>query len=131
MDAKPAGLLRERRERAAQVAEPRVVAQEEHNGRNPAACNSACAFWPAPVEPRVDVHNATPVLIVQATGDPVAAYREGVGLHRTMTASRLVTLRDVIVHGAFTVPSSCVSQAVETYLRDGGLPATDLTCRAE
>ncbi|MFI9504058.1 alpha/beta hydrolase [Nocardia sp. NPDC052566] len=92
---------------------------------------SPCAFWPAPVEPRVDVRNATPVLIVQATGDPVAAYGEGVGLHRTMTASRLVTLRNVIVHGAFTVPSSCVSQAVETYLRDGGLPATDLICHAD
>ncbi|MFE3029378.1 alpha/beta hydrolase [Nocardia tengchongensis] len=92
---------------------------------------SPCAFWPAPVEPRVDVHNAAPVLIVQATGDPVAAYQEGVGLHRTMTASRLVTLRDVIVHGAFTVPSSCVSRAVETYLRAGGLPTTDLTCHAD
>ncbi|MEU1428053.1 alpha/beta hydrolase [Nocardia sp. NPDC005746] len=92
---------------------------------------SPCAFWPAPVEPRTDVHNATPVLIVQATGDPVAAYQEGVGLHRAMTASRLVTLQDVIVHGAFTVPSSCVSQAVETYLRDGGLPATDLACHAD
>ncbi|MRH87439.1 alpha/beta fold hydrolase [Nocardia sp. SYP-A9097] len=92
---------------------------------------SPCAFWPEPVEPHTDVHNGTPVLIVQATGDPVAAYREGVGLHRTMTASRLVTLQDVIVHGAFTVPSSCVSQAVETYLRDGALPATDLTCHAD
>lgn len=92
---------------------------------------SPCAFWPAPVEPRTDVHNATPVLIVQATGDPVAAYQEGVGLHRAMTASRLVTLQDAIVHGAFTVPSSCVSQAVETYLRDGGLPATDLACPAD
>ncbi|MFD7845745.1 alpha/beta hydrolase [Nocardia sp. NPDC059764] len=92
---------------------------------------SPCAFWPAPVEPRVEVHNATPVLIVQATGDPVAAYQEGVGLHRTMTASRLVTLQDVIVHGAFTVRSSCMSQAVETYLRDGDLPASDLTCHAD
>ncbi|MEV4129214.1 alpha/beta hydrolase [Nocardia sp. NPDC049707] len=92
---------------------------------------SPCAFWPAPVEPRVEVHNATPVLILQATGDPIAAYQEGVGLHRTMTGSRLVTLQDVIVHGVFTIPSSCVSQVVDTYLRDGGLPAADLTCRAE
>lgn len=90
-----------------------------------------CAFWRPPVEPPTAVHNSVPALILQATGDPVAAYQEGVGLHRAMTASQLVTLQDVIVHGVITIPSTCVGQTVDTYLRTGALPAADPLCNAD
>ncbi len=92
---------------------------------------SPCAFWPAPAEAPTAVHNSTPALILQATGDPLTAYRQGVGLHRALTESRLVTLQDVIVHGVVTIDSACVRQTVDAYLREGTLPSADLTCRAD
>ncbi|MEV6773564.1 alpha/beta hydrolase [Nocardia sp. NPDC051030] len=92
---------------------------------------SPCAFWLPPTEPPTAVHNSVPALILQATGDPLTAYQQGVGLHRAMTASRLLTLQDVIVHGVVTIPSTCVTQTVNAYLRNGTLPSTDLTCHAD
>lgn len=92
---------------------------------------SPCAFWTPPLEPPTAVHNSVPALILQATGDPLTAYPQGVGLHRALTGSRLVTLQDVIVHGVVTIESTCVQRAVDAYLRDGTLPAADITCRAD
>lgn len=93
---------------------------------------TACAFWPEPVEPPTEVGNATPVLILQATGDTRTAYSEGVAMHRALTASRLVTLADTRIHGAFRNGlSPCVNDSVNNYLRDGALPPADLTCRPD
>ncbi|WP_405164855.1 alpha/beta hydrolase [Nocardia sp. NBC_01499] len=92
---------------------------------------SPCAFWRTPVEPPTAVHNSVPALILQATGDPLTAHQQAVGLHRVMTASRMVTLQDVIVHGVITIPSTCTKQALDAYLRDRTLPTTDLTCHAD
>ncbi|ATL69363.1 alpha/beta hydrolase [Nocardia terpenica] len=92
----------------------------------------SCAFWPQPVEPPTAVHNQVPALIVQATGDTRTAYEEGVGLHRAMTASRLVTLQDVRIHSVYDrFPNRCVKNAVNTYFRDGTLPTTDMSCTAD
>lgn len=92
----------------------------------------ACAFWPDPVERPTVVRNAVPALILQATGDPRTAYREGVALHRDMTGSRLITLQDYRIHVTFRVGlSRCLNEAVNRYLLDGALPHTDLTCRAD
>ncbi|MBF6333098.1 alpha/beta hydrolase [Nocardia transvalensis] len=91
-----------------------------------------CAFWPDPVEPPTAVHNATPALMVQATGDTRAAYAGAGALHREMTASRLVTLKDVAVHGIFgTYRNRCVETAIGSYFRDGTLPSADITCVAD
>lgn len=88
-----------------------------------------CAFWPRPVEPPTEVHNAVPALIVQSTGDTRTAYPEGVALHGDMTASRLITLRDVAIHGILgRYPDRCVEDAVNAYYRDGTLPAADAEC---
>ncbi|MFI5782262.1 alpha/beta hydrolase [Nocardia sp. NPDC051570] len=93
---------------------------------------TSCAFWPAPVEAPTIVQNSAPTLILQATGDTRAPYQEGVDLHRALTGSRLITLQDVRVHGIYGhFPNRCVADTVDTYLRDGTLPATDLTCHAD
>jgi len=90
---------------------------------------TTCAFWPAPAEPPTAVHNAVPALIVQSTGDTRTAYSEGVALHNDMTASRLITLQGVAIHGILgRYPNHCVEDAINTYYRDGALPATDTTC---
>ncbi|MGA6162983.1 alpha/beta hydrolase [Amycolatopsis magusensis] len=91
-----------------------------------------CAFWGPPAERPTEVHNPVPALIVQATGDTRTPYASGVGLHQVMTGSKLVTLQDVRVHAVFgNFPNTCAQNAVNTYFRDGTLPATDTTCRAD
>jgi pimeloyl-ACP methyl ester carboxylesterase len=93
---------------------------------------TACAFWPTPREPATRVGNDVPALIVQATGDTRTVYREGVNLRRAMSASRLVTVKDVRMHGVFgNLPNTCVEKAVNTYFAHGTLPADDLTCRPD
>lgn len=92
---------------------------------------TACAFWAPPREPRTIVRNDVPALILQATRDTRTVYQEGVNLHRAMSASRLVTLQDVRMHGIFgRLPNTCVQNAVNTYFRYGTLPTTDITCHA-
>lgn len=91
-----------------------------------------CAFWPEPLEPPTVVRNSVPVLILQATRDSRTAYPEGLALHRDLTGSRLITLQDVRIHGAFRLGlSTCVNDAVNRYFRDGAMPAADLTCRKD
>lgn len=93
---------------------------------------TACAFWAPPRERPTTVRNKVPALIVQATHDTRTVYQEGVNLHRAMSASRLVTLKDVRMHGIFgRLPNTCVQGAVNTYLRDGTLPRADITCHAD
>ncbi|MBB5956236.1 pimeloyl-ACP methyl ester carboxylesterase [Saccharothrix tamanrassetensis] len=91
---------------------------------------TACAFWAQPKERPTVVHNNRPALIVQATGDTRTAYQHGVALHKAMTGSRLVTLKDVPVHAVFgNYPNTCTENVVNTYFADGTLPARDLTCQ--
>lgn len=91
-----------------------------------------CAFWAPPAEPATEVRNQVPALIVQSTGDTRTAYDGAVALHEDLSASRMVTLEDVPIHWIFgRYPNSCVYAAVNTYFRDGTLPADDLTCRAD
>ncbi|PXX63336.1 TAP-like protein [Nocardia tenerifensis] len=91
-----------------------------------------CAFWAPPAEPATQVRNSVPALIVQSTGDTRTAYDGAVALHRDMSASRLVTLKDVPIHWIFgRYENACAYSAVNTYFRDGTLPAEDVTCRAD
>lgn len=93
---------------------------------------TACAFWPDPVEPPTEVRNAVPSLILATIHDTRTAYQEGVALHGDLTGSRLVTLADTRIHGAFRKGlSPCVNDAVNTYLADGTLPASDITCEPD
>ncbi|WP_433665118.1 alpha/beta fold hydrolase [Nocardia sp. CA-128927] len=91
-----------------------------------------CAFWAPPAEPTTVVRNSVPAQIVQSTGDTRTAYDGAVNLHKELSASRLVTLQDVPIHWIFgRYQNACTYSAVNTYFRDGTMPATDITCHAD
>ncbi|WP_024803300.1 alpha/beta fold hydrolase [Nocardia sp. BMG51109] len=93
---------------------------------------TACAYWPDPVEPPTEMNNANQALILGTIHDTRTAYTQSLALHRDLTASRLVTLANTRIHGAFRVGlSPCVSDIVNTYFDDGTLPAADLTCEPD
>lgn len=86
----------------------------------------------APIEAPTVVNNSIPTLIVQSTGDTRTTYANAEGMHRALTASRMVTLDNVAIHWIFgRYPNTCVYSAVNTYLKDGTLPTTDLTCQKD
>ncbi|WP_431967356.1 alpha/beta hydrolase [Nocardia sp. bgisy134] len=89
-----------------------------------------CAFWPTPIESPTAIGNSVPSLIVQATGDTRTTHGGALAMHRALTGSRMVTLRDVPIHSIFgRYPNACVYAAVNTYFRDGTLPESDLICQ--
>ncbi|MGK8491514.1 alpha/beta fold hydrolase [Nocardia asiatica] len=90
-----------------------------------------CAFWPPPIEPPTVVGNSTPALLLQADGDIRTPYAGAQVMRRALTEARLVTLRGVRWHGVLGLPSGCLSDAVDTYLLDGSLPAADVECRLD
>lgn len=88
-----------------------------------------CAFWPTdPVEPPTEIGNDVPALILNATGDTQTIYTGAMNLHRAMTGSRLLTLKNAVQHGVYFTGSTCADSAVNHYLLDGVLPVADLTC---
>ncbi|MFF9899151.1 alpha/beta hydrolase [Streptomyces longispororuber] len=93
-----------------------------------------CAFWTsAPREPGTKIHNSVPALLLQARHDNNVPYEGALALHRELTGSRLLTA-DIRAHGVYgrgkdgLTPVPCADDTVNTYLRDGKLPATDVTC---
>ncbi|TGB15837.1 alpha/beta hydrolase [Streptomyces sp. MZ04] len=93
-----------------------------------------CAFWGAePKEPGTRIGNAVPLLMLQARYDNNVPYDGALALHRKLTGSRLLTA-DIRSHGVYArgndglTPIACADRTVNAYLRDGKLPATDLTC---
>jgi hypothetical protein len=56
-------------------------------------------------------------LIVSATGDTATTYRGAQALHRLMTGTRLLTLREAIAHGIYgEYGNACVDARVNAYL---------------
>lgn len=93
---------------------------------------TSCAFWAPPAQAPTVVDNSVPSLILNSTGDTRTPYEGAQVLHQKMTGSVFVTLRDVPIHYIFgRFPNTCVYGAVNAYLRDGTLPAADLTCEAD
>ncbi|WP_067709961.1 alpha/beta fold hydrolase [Nocardia yamanashiensis] len=88
-----------------------------------------CAFWPSPREPATAVANAVPALIIQADGDTRTTYAGAVSMHQALTASRLLTLRDTVVHGLFgNIANRCIDAWVNAYLAEGALPPAESSC---
>ncbi|AZM52229.1 alpha/beta hydrolase [Streptomyces sp. WAC 01529] len=93
-----------------------------------------CAFWGGePREPGTEIGNDVPALLLQARHDNNVPYEGALALHRRLTGSRLLTA-DIRAHGVYgrgsdgLTPVPCADRAVNTYLREGKLPAADLTC---
>ncbi|MFE4481619.1 MULTISPECIES: alpha/beta fold hydrolase [Streptomycetaceae] len=90
---------------------------------------SPCAFLDAPREAPTEVRRDARALILSATGDPRAPYRDGVALHGLLPSSRLLTLRGADQHGLYgTYGNACVDDTVNAYLAGGRLPEADVTC---
>ncbi|WP_030343081.1 alpha/beta hydrolase [Streptomyces sp. NRRL S-1022] len=92
-----------------------------------------CAFWSVtPAEPPTEVHNDVPLLMVGATGDPATTYQGQLAAHHDLKNSRLVTLRGAFHHtvyaGLFAPKNRCIDEAVNYYLKTGGLPPSDTNC---
>ncbi|WP_245717567.1 alpha/beta hydrolase [Nocardia jejuensis] len=77
----------------------------------------ACAFWPLPpawLPHSPAVTHLPKVVVIAATGDPVAPYDGGVALARELDAA-LITYQDYR-HGVVGVGSACIDDAVAQYL---------------
>ena len=93
--------------------------------------NAACTHWygqaergPGPVSSTTPA----PILIIGTTYDPATPYSEARSLARQLPTSRLLTyVGDG--HTAFLTGSTCIDNAVTTYLVDGILPSTGTHCR--
>ncbi|MBP1158088.1 alpha/beta hydrolase [Rhodococcus sp. PvR099] len=89
-----------------------------------------CAFWRGEPIEQVEIGNDTPALQVQSLGDTRTTYEEGLGMHRAMRGSRLVTVPGR-THAVFPdYPNDCARDAVNDYLREGTLPSEDVVCEA-
>ncbi|MBW4718015.1 alpha/beta fold hydrolase [Saccharothrix obliqua] len=86
-----------------------------------------CAFLPPGREPATRVTRDLPALLVGATRDNLAPYRQAVALRGDLPSSRLVTV-DVRKHVVFGhLGNTCVDDTVRAYLAGGALPP-DRTC---
>ncbi|SEB51895.1 Pimeloyl-ACP methyl ester carboxylesterase [Streptomyces sp. 2224.1] len=88
-----------------------------------------CAFWDRPREKPTQVRHDAPALIVAATGDPRATYKNSLALHGLLPSSRLITLKGANRHGLYgEYGNACVDGKVNRYLATGKLPEDDQTC---
>ncbi|MGP3980809.1 alpha/beta hydrolase [Streptomyces sp. KR80] len=88
-----------------------------------------CAFWGNGSEPATKVNNKVGALILQNEWDSQTPLSSGLGLHRTLSGSRMVTVDEGEGHGIYGT-KSCADKTATAYLTTGKLPAKDLTCRA-
>ncbi|MFD2471000.1 alpha/beta hydrolase [Amycolatopsis silviterrae] len=94
---------------------------------------AACAYWPAPVEPKVRITDGGPanVLMVQNTRDPGTPLANARKLRAAFgDRARMVTV-DQGGHGVYVfAPNKCGNNAVNDFLATGKRPATDTFCAA-
>ncbi|GAB3456533.1 alpha/beta hydrolase [Kineococcus endophyticus] len=91
----------------------------------------ACTDWPiAPVGQARAVHaeGAGPIVVVGTTRDPATPYAWAKSLAGELSSGRLLT-HDGDGHTAYATGSSCIDDAVDTYLLSGTEPAEGTTCR--
>jgi pimeloyl-ACP methyl ester carboxylesterase len=89
-----------------------------------------CLNWPYTSDrEREPIHavGAAPILVVGTTGDPATPYDWAVELADQLESGVLVSY-DGEGHTAYNKSNACVSDAVERYLIDGTVPASDPQC---
>jgi len=120
--------------------DPRSLVQIEADAKNFSAAapifgpylafsGMACLYWHAkPVVPPSFKNLATnPLLIIGTTRDPATPYQWAQGLHKDLLNSTLITLNGDGHTGA-NRGSSCVDDAMNTYLLTGKPPVHDIIC---
>ncbi|WP_232852276.1 alpha/beta hydrolase [Nocardia acididurans] len=92
-----------------------------------------CAVWPTrPAEPATTISSNHPALLIGADGDPVAPLAGQLALRQALPQARSLTLKDAFRHGVYLMDRApCIDAAVERYLLEGELPATDAQCERE
>ncbi|MFI1156291.1 alpha/beta hydrolase [Streptomyces sioyaensis] len=88
-----------------------------------------CAFWGNGSEPATKVNNQVGALVLQNEWDSQTPLSSGLGLHRALKGSRMVTVDEGEGHGVYGT-KSCADKTATAYLTTGKLPAKDVTCRA-
>jgi pimeloyl-ACP methyl ester carboxylesterase len=89
-----------------------------------------CSDWPYPATgERAEIHaaGAAPILVVGTTNDPATPYVWAEQLAAQLDSGSLVTYTGE-GHTAYNKSNSCVNDAVDAYLVDGTVPATDPQC---
>ena len=89
-----------------------------------------CANWPYKFTgERAEIHaaGAAPILVVGTTNDPATPYVWAQQLAAQLDSGTLVTYRGE-GHTAYNKSNSCVNNAVDSYLVDGIVPASDPQC---
>ena len=90
----------------------------------------SCAAWPYTFTgERQEIHasGAAPILVVGTTNDPATPYVWAQNLAAQLDSGQLVTYEGE-GHTAYNKSNSCVNDAVDNYLIDGTVPATDPMC---
>ncbi|WP_148588076.1 alpha/beta hydrolase [Streptomyces sp. WAC01526] len=89
-----------------------------------------CAFWKKNgSEPATTIDNKVGVLTLQNEWDSQTPLSSGLGMHRVMKGSRMVTVAGGAGHGIYG-SKSCADKTATAYLTTGKLPAKDVTCQA-
>ena len=89
-----------------------------------------CVNWPYQSDrERAEIHaeGAAPIMVVGTTGDPATPYEWAVALADQLDSGVLVSYEGE-GHTAYNKSNSCVSEAVESFLIDGTVPASDPRC---
>ncbi|MGO1546712.1 alpha/beta hydrolase [Microbacterium gubbeenense] len=90
-----------------------------------------CEFWPYPPSGERETISATgaaPIVVVGTTGDPATPFAWAESLAEQLDDATLITYEGE-GHTAYGAGSSCVDEAVESYLIDGAMPEAGLTCQ--
>ncbi|MFD5553343.1 alpha/beta hydrolase [Streptomyces sp. NPDC127068] len=90
-----------------------------------------CAFWGKSAEPVTVVDNTVPALILQNEWDAQTPQITGIGMHKALKGSRLVSVKGGEGHGIYHgAPGQCAVKAGNDYLATGALPRRNVTCAA-
>ncbi|MEZ0069594.1 pimeloyl-ACP methyl ester carboxylesterase [Streptacidiphilus sp. MAP12-20] len=117
---------------------PDQVRQEEplydkaspHFGTSLAWGGLTCAYWPVPATgaPHViPAKGASPILVVGTIRDPATPYAWAQGLAAQLESGSLLTY-DGDGHTAYSRGSTCIDEAVNSYLLQGKVPAKGTIC---
>jgi pimeloyl-ACP methyl ester carboxylesterase len=120
--------------------DPRSLAQMQSDAKNFALAapifgqylaysGLPCLYWRAKpvVDPPLRNLVTNPLLVIGTTRDPATPYQWAQGLHKDLLNSTLITLNGDGHTGA-NRGSSCVDNAMNTYLLTGTPPTHDITC---
>ena len=89
-----------------------------------------CSQWPVPptgANTPTTAAGADPILVIGTTQDPAAPYPWSVALAEQLRSGELLTY-DGFGHTAYGHSTTCVTDAVDTYLLTGQPPPTNTTC---